>query len=152
MLGNSFRPLENFGVNAVIQLGSGTPYTPTNPYDGVSPNASVQQEPTGPINSANLPWQFVIDIKAEKRFQIGSYSLSPYLLIRNLLDRDNILAVYEGTGEADVSGYLATPEGQERAADAETGETFAYRYDLGQNNPKNYANPRMIILGLRMSF
>lgn len=152
VLGNNFRPLENIGINTVIQLGSGTPYTPTNPYDGVSPNASVQQEPTGPINSANLPWQFVIDVKAEKRFQIGSYSLSPYLLVRNLLDRENVLAVYEGTGEPNVSGYLETAEGQVRASDPVTGAEFQRRYEFGQENPKNYANPRMIILGLRMSF
>ncbi len=62
-------------------------------------------------------------------------------------------------GKADVSGYLETAEAQERAADdsmSSTGRTngdeFVYRYQLGQSNPKNYSNPRMILVGLRMSF
>jgi len=144
-------PLENFGLNTVIQLASGLPYTPTKIYDGVSPNASVQQIPTGSINSANLPWTFVIDMKMERTFKVGNYNLVPYLWIKNLLDRDNVLGVYEGTGEANTSGYLETAEGQIRASDPVYTE-FASRYDFAQQNPKNYGNPRMIMLGLRMSF
>jgi outer membrane receptor protein involved in Fe transport len=152
--------LENFGINAVAQIASGTPYTPTVPYDGVSPNASVQQIPTGAINSANLPWSFVIDLKAERAIKISRFNLVPYVWVRNLLNTENVNGVYEGTGKANVSGYLETAEGQIRAnstlPDESTGRTqgeeFTYRYQLGENNPKNYANPRMILVGLRMSF
>ncbi|MDH4158057.1 MAG: TonB-dependent receptor [candidate division Zixibacteria bacterium] len=153
-------PLEDFGLFTIIQLASGTPYTPMEVYDGVSPNAAVQQIPTGTVNSANLPWQFVIDLKLERSFTISKYKLVPYLWVKNLLDRENVLNVYEGTGKADVSGYLQSAEGQVRASetaeDPETGltrgEEFSYRYDLAQNNPKNYSNPRMILFGLRVSF
>lgn len=151
VLGN-FRPLENFGASAIVQIGSGTPYTPMQIYDGVSPNASVQQIPTGPINSANLPWQFTVDVKAERTVRLGNFNLVPYIWIKNLLNRENVLAVYEGTGKGYTSGYLETPEGQVRASAANTGEEFAYRYNLGQNNPKNYSIPRLIYFGLRMSF
>ena len=152
--------LENLGLSTVVQIASGTPYTPTVPYDGVSPNASVQQIPTGSINSANMPWSFVIDMKAEKKIKVGQFSLVPYVWVRNLLNAENVTSVYEGTGKANVSGYLETAEGQTRASstalDSDTGRTqgeeFAYRYQLGENNPKNYANPRMILVGLRMSF
>ncbi len=151
--------LENFGINAVVQIASGTPYTPTLPYDGVTVNTSVQQRPTGPINSANMPWSFVVDMKAEKKIMIGEFQLTPYVWVRNLLNSENVTGVYEGTGKADVSGYLETLEAQQRAADqtmASTGRTrgdeFVYRYQLGQSNPKNYSNPRMILVGLRMSF
>jgi outer membrane receptor protein involved in Fe transport len=151
VMGN-VHPFENLGLNVVAQLGSGTPYTPMQIYDAVSPNAAVTQIPTNSINSANMPWQFSIDFKLERGFTIGAYRLTPYLWVRNLLDRDNILAVYEGTGEPNTSGYLDTPEGQTRAAEATYGPEFAYRYDYAQNNPKNYSNPRMFIFGLRMSF
>ena len=87
-------------------------------------------------------------MKMERRFQIGSYSLTPYVWVQNLLDTENIYAVYEGTGEANTSGYLESAEGQSRAANPTTGEEFAYRYDFAQNNPKNYGIPRMILLGL----
>jgi outer membrane receptor protein involved in Fe transport len=151
MLGNT-HPLENFNINFVIQVASGTPYTPMRIYDEVSPNASVQQIPTGSINSANLPWKYVVDLRLERSFMVGKYKMTPYVWVKNLLDRDNVLSVYEGTGQANTSGYLETPEGQTRASEANYGDEFAYRYSLAQFNPKNYANPRMIYLGLRLSF
>ncbi|MEW6411033.1 MAG: TonB-dependent receptor [Candidatus Zixiibacteriota bacterium] len=151
LVGN-IRPLENFGLNIVAQLASGLPYTPMEVYDAVSPNASVQQTPTGGINSARMPWTFVIDLKLERTFQVGNYQIRPYIWVKNLLDRENIVAVYEGTGEPNTSGYLESPEGVVRASDPEDGAEFAYRYDALQNNPKNWSNPRMVFAGLRLSF
>ncbi len=150
MIGN-YHPLENFGLNTVISLNSGLPYTPMEPYDAIT-NKSVQQTPTGAINSANMPWSFVVDLKLERRFEVGNFKLLPYIWVKNLLDHENIVTVYEGTGEPNTTGYLESPEGVQRASDPDRGDEFAYRYDLLQNNPKNYANPRMIFAGLRVSF
>jgi outer membrane receptor protein involved in Fe transport len=146
-MGN-FHPLENFGLNTIIQAASGLPYTPMRIYDAVSPNAAVTQTPTGAINSATMPWTLTIDLKFERSFALGDYKLVPYVWVRNLLDRDNVVNVYEGTGEPNTSGYIVAGEGATKAEDPE----YAYRYDLLQNNPKNYANPRMILFGLRLSF
>jgi outer membrane receptor protein involved in Fe transport len=151
---------ENTGLNVIAQAASGTPYTPMQPYDAVSVK-SVQQTPTGQINSAHLPWTFTIDMKLERNFKIGQYQLVPYLWVKNLLNYENVIAVYEGTGEAYATGYLETEEGMSRSsstvvANAHTGalsgESFNYRYDLLQNNPTNYNAPRMIMVGLRMAF
>ncbi|MBU0983973.1 MAG: TonB-dependent receptor, partial [candidate division Zixibacteria bacterium] len=152
--------LENMGLNVVTQIASGTPYTEAQVYDAVSPNASVSQVPLSSINNAHLPWQFVIDLKLERTLTYAGYKFVPYIWVRNLLDKDNVVGVYEGTGEANRSGYLESPEGQLKAASTATdqhtgvnyGDQFAYRYDLAQNNPKNYANPRMILVGMRVSF
>ncbi|MEW5795199.1 MAG: TonB-dependent receptor [Candidatus Zixiibacteriota bacterium] len=152
-------PLENTGLNVIAQAASGLPYTPMLPYDAVAIK-SVQQNPTGPINSAHLPWTFSIDLKLERTFKFGGYQMVPYLWIKNLLDYENVIAVYEGTGEPHTTGYLETQEGQLRSSDANmnehtgqtAGETFRDRYDLLQNNPTNWLNPRMIMLGVRMSF
>ncbi|SYZ73272.1 putative TonB-dependent receptor [Candidatus Zixiibacteriota bacterium] len=149
LLGN-IRILENTGLNAVIQAASGLPYTPMQIYDGVSPNAAVQQIPTGPINSANMPWTFNIDIKLERTFYYKNYRFVPYIWVRNLLNRENVVGVYEGTGKANTSGYLESAEGQTR--DIASGGEFGYRYRFEENDPKNYLNPRMIICGLRMAF
>ena len=150
MIGN-YHPLENFGLNTVIQLGSGLPYTPMEPYDAIS-QKSVQQTPTGAINSSNMPWSFFVDLKLERKFDVGNFKLLPYIWVKNLLDRENIFDVYEGTGEPNTTGYLESEEGVVRSEDPTIGEEFAYRYDLLQNNPKNYANPRMIFAGLRITF
>jgi len=154
-----YYPLENFGFNALVQLGSGLPYTPTNKYDALSAK-SVSQEPTGPINSSHQPWTFSIDFKMERTFEVGAYKIVPYLWVKNVLDYENVSNVYEGTGEADATGYLESLEGQDRVAvtdelvhyDMTEGEQFAYRYDFLQNNPSNWTNPRMILVGLRLSF
>jgi len=155
-----FHLFENTGLNVIAQVASGTPYTPMLSYDAVT-TAAVQQIPTGPVNSGHLPWTFTIDFKLERSLKVGSYTLVPYLLVKNLLNRENVTNVYEGTGEAYTTGYLETPEAQQKSgltdiANEHTGETsgeqFAYRYDLLQNNPTNYSNPRMILVGLRMAF
>ncbi len=148
-LGNVFI-FENTGLNFVLQAGSGLPYTPMQIYDGVSPNASVQQIPTGPINSANLPWQFTIDLKLERTFNFRSYQFVPYIWVKNLLNHENVTNVYEGTGKANTSGYLESAEGQLR--NQQSNGEFGYRYSFEQNDPRNYLNPRMIIAGLRMAF
>jgi outer membrane receptor protein involved in Fe transport len=142
---------ENMGLNTIIQLGSGLPYTPTKIYDAVSIGKSVNQEPTGSINSANMPWTITIDMKLEKVFHVKNYQITPYIWVKNLLNAENVSGVYEGTGKADVTGYLGTEEALVRASDTEHPD-FLYRYELAQSNPKNYANPRMIYGGIRMAF
>jgi outer membrane receptor protein involved in Fe transport len=151
---------ENLGLNTVIQMASGLPYTPMRIYDAVSAGVSVQQIPTGPINSARGPWTWTIDMKLERTLTIAGYEVVPYVWVKNLLNRENVVAVYEGTGKPETSGYLATAEGQSKVASTlvnehtgeVAGQVYAYRYDLAQNNPNNWSNPRMILAGLRMSF
>ncbi|KAA3635401.1 MAG: TonB-dependent receptor, partial [Calditrichaeota bacterium] len=149
MIGD-IRPLENFGFNALFSVGSGTPYTPMQVYDAVT-SRSVDQNPTAGINTSHLPWQFSIDIKLERSFMISEkYKIVPYLWIQNLLDNENIVSVYEGTGKADKTGFLESEAGQQNVTS--NGADYTDRYELLEQNPKNYGPPRMIFLGLRMSF
>lgn len=138
--------LENFGINVIVQANSGTPYTPIR-IDNEITEAAFTPRPIGAINSARLPWTWQIDLKAERTISLGKYSLVPYLVVKNLLDRDNVLSVFEGTGKPNETGWLETPEGQLFAA-----QNGTYLYDLKQDNPKNYGAPRQFLFGLRMSF
>jgi outer membrane receptor protein involved in Fe transport len=144
-IGNTFI-LENMGLNIIAQASSGTPYTPIRRENEIT-LAAFTPKPIGQINSANMPWSFVIDLKLERKVKIGQNTLVPYIWVKNLLDRDNILSVYEGTGKADNTSWLGTPEGQVFVSNY--GDT---EYRMQQENPKNYSNPRMILFGLRMSF
>jgi len=137
-------PLENLGLNAIIQLQSGTPYTPTLPYASGS-EGSLTSNPVSQINTGRLPWYFTIDLKAEKTFNFGSFNLVPYLSVLNLLDRDNEVSVYEATGQADTDGWLDDPS-------ASTDPAYRKLYETKILNPTNYSNPRMFLLGLRASF
>ncbi len=141
------RPLENLSINAIVKMASGTPYTPTNPYDAAREGISVNQEPTGGINSVNLPWSTSVDLKVERRFNVGQYTLTPYVWVQNLFNSENVFLVYEGTGEPNTTGWLSTVEGEQWAA---TNDESLYR--MKEENPKNYGRPRIVYVGMRMSF
>jgi outer membrane receptor protein involved in Fe transport len=154
--GNFFL-FENFGANVVLQAGSGTPYSPQKVFNEVT-LAAVSPIPDGPRNSEYSPWTLNIDMKIERTFDVRAYKLSAYVWVKNLLDRNNVYSVYEGTGSADNTGWLETPAGitwlqgaDATTADA-TGYTGADKYEFKENNPQNYGNPRQILAGLRFSF
>lgn len=154
-LGNMY-PLENAGINLVFNAGSGHPYTPMNIYDQAT-LASVTPTPIGPVNSRYGPWTYRLDMKANKVFFVGKkFSIDAYVWVLNVLNTDNPVAVYEGTGRADNTGWLPTGPGQDFvAAHAEpdyTGLDGEQKYMLKQNDPNNYDIPRMIRLGMRVSF
>ncbi|MCK4462421.1 MAG: TonB-dependent receptor, partial [candidate division Zixibacteria bacterium] len=96
--------LENFGLNILAQASSGSPYTPSQVYNEPT-TGSVSPIPIDVRNSQNRPWTIRIDMKMQRGFEVGNYEIGPYLWIKNLLDRDNVLNVWEGTGKANTAGY-----------------------------------------------
>jgi outer membrane receptor protein involved in Fe transport len=150
-LGETFL-LENTSLNVLMYALSGTPYTPTYPYDEATESA-VRPDPRGPINSARKPWNFSIDLQFERAFTVGNFTLKPYVMVRNLLDWENEIGVYESTGEPDQTGFLNTEAGQTNVQNAiADGTDYIERYELKQHNATNYSIPRMVWFGLRVSF
>lgn len=147
--------LENFGLNVVARAASGTPYTPAVPYDEVT-LAAVSPTPAATRNSVYGPWTYTIDLKVERSFAVGAHMITPYVWVKNLLDTKNAYVVYESSGRSNSTGFLDTPAGQDfvnaNSAPGLGGFTGEQLYDLKQNNPLNYGNPRMILFGLRASF
>ena len=98
-----------------------------------------------------------IDLKAEKTFKYDRFSISPYLWVKNLLDRENVLNVWEGTGQPNTSGFLETSGGETLVQDLEeptdnSGLSYEEKYNIVQQNPTYYGAPRQILFGLRVSF
>ncbi|MBD3334671.1 MAG: TonB-dependent receptor [Candidatus Eisenbacteria bacterium] len=143
----SFRPLENSGINLLVNLGSGLPYTPSKPYDAVT-LAAVSSEPAGPINSRRGPWTFRVDVKVNRGFEVGGAQLNAYVWVLNLFNRRNPLNVYDTTGDPFSTGWLAEPTG----ANTYAGDSAQGLYDLRQNNPNNFDVPRLVRFGLKTSF
>jgi len=151
-----FYPFERLKLTMTSQRSSGLPYTPTDVYNAFT-TRSVSFVLTGPINSARQPWIQYVDLKLERTFLSGDFQITPFLWVRNLWDRTNILYVYSGTGQPDETGYLNTPEAQGRIVSDEqypmtTGLGFEDRYKLLERNPLNFANPRQVLFGLRITF
>ncbi len=148
--------LENFGINILTRAASGSPYTPSQIYNEPT-TGSVSPIPNDVRNSMNRPWTFRIDLKMERAFELGDYRIAPYLWVMNLLDRDNVVNVWEGTGKAESSGYLETGAGQDFVAAYSTpsdnqGLTGEEKYLIAQQPATNYDIPRQILFGLRVSF
>jgi outer membrane receptor protein involved in Fe transport len=146
MLGST-HPLENAGLNILVNIGSGNPYTPTRAYDEVT-LASVSTTPTGAINELYGPWRYRIDMKADRSFLVGGLDLNLYVWVLNVLNRKNPVNVYTSTGDAYDTGWLSTPTG---GASYGTPEEEAL-YQLAQRNPNNFDSPRCVRFGLRTSF
>lgn len=154
------------GINIIMRAGSGTPYsrqsniTPTADFTSTANSRSVL---TGSINGSRLPWQFRIDARVDKNFEIkmgkkqdgearNPVAANIYLLVQNVLDAQNILGVYAATGDPGDDGYLSSP-GAQAFIDAKVNpQSYIDMYEIAQNNPGNYQLPRRIRLGLQLNF
>ncbi len=149
---------ENAGVNFTLAAGSGTPYSRQSNItqeaaDGINDRSTLE----GSLNGSRLPWQFRINMKVNKEFEIKwndkkSSLFNVYVQIQNLLDAQNIIAVYRATGNPEDDGYLTSAAAQ-NAIDAKNDpDAFRYLYSLAVNNPNNYSLPRMFRAGVSLEF
>lgn len=142
-------PFENAGVNFLFTAASGTPFTPIRVVNEITMGA-FSPVPVGAVNSRTTPWTYRLDLKANKTFMIARLNLDVYLWVINVFDRKNVVEVYEGSGLADNTGWLATPEGQ--AFVDQYGDEGVEKYNIKQRNPMHYDTPRQVRLGLRVNF
>ena len=151
-LWSGFRVLENTGINVLLNIGSGTPYTPTDIYNEVT-LAAVSLQPNGPINSRYGPWTTNLDFKATRGFHLGSYNLEAFAWVLNVLDTDNAFQVYTSSGSAETTNWLNTQDGQAFLQTAESNGLDGERlYELAENNPNFYSTPRVVRFGVRAAF
>jgi len=146
------RPFENFGINVLYNVASGTPHTPTFTYDEVT-LAAVAGVPSGPLNSRYGPWTSNLDLKATKAFSIGRVGMEGFVWVLNLFDAQNPIAVYTSSSDANTTGFLNTEDGQNfLSTAAANGQDGRALYNLAENNPNIYSNPRLVRFGLRANF
>lgn len=149
--------LQDAGVTLTTIAVSGRPYTRNqipSQYGGTGF--------LGEINGARLPWNFNIDLRADKRFSIKPTKearplyANLYFRVQNLLNTKNISGVYGATGSPNNDGYLLSELGQDRVNDvANTGrgvEAFLDAYNWALLSPGNYFLPRRMYLGLTFDF
>ena len=87
--------LDNWGINLLLQYGSGLPWTPTDSL------ATPNQTP----NCRRMPYTMTVDVKMYKGFKVGGSNLSFDLTIKNIFNKKNWLQVYTDTGYPDSRGY-----------------------------------------------
>lgn len=156
----------NAGANIVFRAGSGTPYTRKaniTPEADFTSAANSRSVIVGQINGSRLPWQFRIDARFDKSFDISTgtkaggekrkpLSAQVYLQILNLLDTKNITAVYRATGSPSDDGYVTSPGAQANIQSRVDPESYVDLYEIAVNNPNNYSLPRRLRLGVMLNF
>ena len=154
------------GLNLVLRAGSGTPYTRKGnitPEADFTTAANGRSTIAGSINGSRYPWQFKIDAKVDKSFQIKlgkkvdgearrPIYANVYLQVLNLLDAMNVIGVYRATGSPDDDGYLASSGAQPSIASQVSPQSYIDLYTIAENNPGNYSLPRRIRLGVQLNF
>lgn len=130
---------ESYGASFVGRIDSGTPYS-FSPLQE-SPLALVHLNP----NNSTMPLQFSVDLQGfVNLFSIGSVHSRLNLIIYNLFDRLNEVAVNGTTGRANQVIIRPTDVAKYKS-------NFSTLEDA-INNPANYSNPRLIKLGIEFVF
>lgn len=153
--------LENTGINITLNGGSGVPYTRSStPYSITGYGTRII---SGSMYGSNLPWQFWIDGRIDRSFQVKlkrdddprkeKYGfLNVYIEVLNIFNFKNVKSVYAYTGNAEDDGFLAAAEFQQTIAQQISPEAFIDLYSIMVANPYNYSLPRRINLGVMFMF
>ena len=107
--------LDGIGSNLLFTFNSGHAFTyvyrpvggQVSAFDaGVDyMNDTRSRQALEPIGSSTTPWVYNLDLKLDKRFDIGGYGLTVFARVNNLLDRRNALNVYQASGSATDDGF-----------------------------------------------
>ena len=145
------------GVNLQATAVSGRPFTATSVPRQFGGDGTV-----GAINGARLPWNFTLNIRADKNFTLTNSDaarpvyLNVYCRVQNLLDARNILSVYSATGSPDDDGFLASSDGIARVRtlgdSSRDVDSFLDAYAWALANPDFYSLPRRILVGAIVEF
>jgi outer membrane receptor protein involved in Fe transport len=156
------RALQNTGVNVAVRARSGEPFTqqseptPTAMF-AVAGRSTLEGKPNG----SRLPWSFKTDMRLDKDFELNRSTaekaknplyINVYLLVQNLFNNKNIVAVYRYTGSPTDDGFVSSAEGQELVQAQIDPDSFVDLYTIKMANPDNYAQPRRIQLGAKLKF
>jgi hypothetical protein len=96
-------------------------------------------------------------MKLDKSFRIGPVDVNLYLWITNVLNTQNVVQVFNTSGDAYTDSWLASDVGKARTDGyARYGEDKAALHDKLYNaatyDPSFFGPPRQIRLGLRLDY
>ncbi|MBE9467245.1 MAG: carboxypeptidase-like regulatory domain-containing protein [Bacteroidetes bacterium] len=143
----------NAGTNIAVNTSSGTPYSKRD----VNSNSLV-----GTVNGSHKPWRTTINMRIDKDFDLTfgksedenkhHASINVYVDVSNLFDTENIINVYETTGNPDDNGYLTAAKNQPEIFSQNDPEAYINYYRMIINNPASYSLPRRIRFGVMLNF
>ena len=153
---NGLNIFSNAGINIQANAVSGRPYTKLQRAQPLSGTGFA-----GALNGSRLPWNFNIDVRADKSFNISGKGakalyLNIYARSQNILNRKNVFGVYPVSGSPEDDGYLTSADGKSALNTVVTSgrdiEAYLASYQWAELNPGFYSLPRRIFIGAILEF
>ncbi len=142
----------NAGINFQTIAVSGRPYTATQTPTELGGAGTI-----GSINGARKPWNFTVNLRVDKTFQVRKgLFMNVYLRVSNLLDARNIINVYSATGSPTDTGFLQSFNGRRQIETIEDSarnlSSYLASYQWASLNADFFTLPRRMYAGATFSF
>lgn len=142
---------DDYTVSSTVRMQTGSPYTASIPTSLTTQLSQFIQ------NSSTKPFQWSVDLKVEKYFLAGGLRYSVFVLVDNLFNTENEIAVYSNSGKAIYNAdQVANPtqfqELRNRISRGDVGLIPVSAVDDYFKNPQNLSRPRLIRFGLSVLF
>lgn len=161
--------LSQLGINTLFRFTSGHNFTYSTgslgqggANDGGILNSvdPRNRKPLESINQSTTPWTFQVDLRVDKGFDLFGMDAKVYTYVENLLNRQNVINVYQRTGSATDDGFLTNPDLSSEIVNASGGLSYQQLYQaINIANRQHYwfneggdlyDEPRQIRLGIEL--
>ena len=161
--------LQQLGANLLLRFNSGHNYTFVDGSIGqrdaseggiLASDDPRSRKPVESINRSTTPWQFQVDLKIDKGFDLFGGEATAFSYIQNLFNRKNAVNVYGRTGNTEDDGFLTNPDLSSEIVSASGGLEYTRLYEaINLANRQHYwfseggdiyDEPRQIRIGLKL--
>jgi hypothetical protein len=143
--------LQQSGLNLLMSFGSGYSFTRVR-IDELSQTDPRSRVPLETIGSSTTPWTFRLDLRIDKSVAIGPVEANFYIYVQNILNKENVLAVWGRTGDAYDDGWLSSAKGQSKIDTYGQQYVDAYSQHSEGLNSANFDIPRQIRFGVKLEY
>jgi len=99
-----------------------------------------------------MPWYNRMDVKIDKSFMVGQFTIKPFVWVYNLFNRKNVTGVHTQTGDPHDNGWFLTEDGKAWIEiNGELGEYVARKYMSG-SGASRLSTPRILRFGVMVEF
>jgi hypothetical protein len=165
--------LQNLGANVLFTFNSGHPFTFAASEVGQADaytsgvdymNDTRARKALEAVGSSNTPWNYQFDLRLDKSFNLtDKLGATVYMRVNNLFNTQNVLNVYNATGNAEDDGFYNNTNVPARNGYLESyGEDWLTQYEAinivngqaywDQLGLQLYGNPRQIFFGIKLSY
>lgn len=142
---------DDFSISNILRLQSGSPYTASIPANLATQLSRFIQ------NSSNKPFQWTVDVKAEKYFTFDGFKYSLFLQVDNIFDTQNEIDVYSNSGDAlynadQVANPAQFQEVRNRISKGHLGLVPLSSIENYFVDPRNVSRPRLVRFGFGIIF